>query len=130
MSKNVNDNLVLSMEESRNLRNSLLMPREEVLVRRNAFFESIDEMVVEKNIDGTIFIEIPDLIIDDSSYKNNLLHTMNESNYCFSEEAFIEVNYCDKKKVQIRRDCVLYSARSAAVDIYYDAKDVNVAEVA
>lgn len=130
MSRICDENLVLSIEESRNLLESLFVPEEDVRARRRKFFESIDELQVERNSNGKVSIEIPNLQFDNINQKVDLFNAMDNGKYCFSEEAFIEVNYYDKKKMQISMDHVQYSSKASDVDIYYDVKGMNVVEAA
>lgn len=130
MSRVLDDNLVLSREESRNLIESLLMPRKEVLAKRDAFFKSIDEMEVEKRTDGTVLIEIPDLFCDELRNEENIIQNMDRDNYCFSSELFIEVNYYGDRNVQVRVDNVQYYSKSKDTNKYCDSQIEDIADAA
>lgn len=127
MSRIVDDNLVLSFNESMDLIESLLAPKAEILAKRNVFFEAVDELQVENEVGGAVLIEIP---VGDISSLIDKEDDFYLNQYCFSREAFIEVDYCNDKTVQMQIDCVEYNSKSRKLNIYYDAEVIDVSEAA
>lgn len=123
MSRVENDNLILTHEESMQLLNSLLMPNGDCLSKRDRFLESIMEMDIVSEENGTILIDIPDLL-----FENEIIETKKsqevikkDEKYCNTAEVVISVCYRRNKYAKIRQNDEKYHSRTSDNNIYYDA---------
>lgn len=128
MNRYVNDNLILSPDESNRLIESLLNPNKEVLNKRDLFLKTFDELNIIEKENGRILIEVPDFVLKESvssiAIKGN---SMEE--YCFVNHTYIEVRYGSGEIKKIDADNIKYSSKSNGNDVFYDVK-LNIAAVA
>ncbi len=128
MNRYVNDNLILTPDESKKLIESLLKPNEETLMKRDCFLKTIDELAIVEKENGKILIEVPDLVLKESVSSIEIKRNSMEE-YCFVNHTYIEVRYGSGEIKKIDADNVKYSSKSNGNDVFYDVK-LNIAAVA
>ncbi|MDO4343710.1 MAG: hypothetical protein Q4C50_02790 [Eubacteriales bacterium] len=87
MSRVENDNLYLSDDETRNLISALLNPNRDNLAKRDAFISSMKNVCIEYRENGTVRLEVPELVLEDKQSLRDCLPELDKKgSLCYGEK--------------------------------------------